>query len=229
MIVSCPSCPAKYRVRDEAVSEEGAELRCPQCAESFVAFPPKHSEEDLRDALERVGQMKAMVEKSRAAFQQELVKFQEENEQKVSLWQKELLEAREKWHQLRKVHEKLELDTQRLRGELTAQKVLVERLQSDALEHTKSAGKDEASALRSELEAVRAQMRETSAQSGASHEIAGLLAAVAPMLWGLDNAITDMQRGAATEAELENHLRHLRLLSGILKKLSQCASSGSSA
>lgn len=219
MIVTCPSCAEKYRVRDEVVPPAGAELRCPKCEESFSAFPPTHSEEDMREALERVGQLKGLVEKNRAAYREELSRFQEENEHKTTLWQKELRVAREKWSQLRNAHEKLELDAQRLRGELTAQKILVERLQDEAQNPAiRADASDEINGLRAEIESLRTQVRDANAP-----EIVSLLAAIAPMLWGLDSAITDLKKRTDASSELENHVRHLQLLSGILKRLSQSA------
>lgn len=46
MIVTCPSCASKYRVRNEAVPAGGAELQCASCNASFVAYPPQRQVED---------------------------------------------------------------------------------------------------------------------------------------------------------------------------------------
>lgn len=43
MIVTCPSCASKYRVRDNAVPAGGAELECPSCKAMFVAYPPRRT------------------------------------------------------------------------------------------------------------------------------------------------------------------------------------------
>ena len=40
MIVTCPGCASKYRVRNEAVPAEGARMRCPKCETLFLARPP---------------------------------------------------------------------------------------------------------------------------------------------------------------------------------------------
>ncbi len=40
MIVTCPGCASKYRVRNEAVPQEGARMRCPKCDTLFLAKPP---------------------------------------------------------------------------------------------------------------------------------------------------------------------------------------------
>ena len=40
MIVTCPGCSSKYRVRNESVPAEGARMRCPKCETLFLAKPP---------------------------------------------------------------------------------------------------------------------------------------------------------------------------------------------
>ena len=62
MIVTCPGCSAKYRVRDEAVPEGGAELRCPTCNASFMALPPKHSEGEIAGAVDKLTRAKEAAE-----------------------------------------------------------------------------------------------------------------------------------------------------------------------
>lgn len=42
MIVSCPSCSSRYRIRDEKVSDRGARITCPSCTHKFVV----HREEE---------------------------------------------------------------------------------------------------------------------------------------------------------------------------------------
>lgn len=44
MIVTCPGCSSKYRVRNEAVPAEGARMRCPKCQTLFLAKPPSGHE-----------------------------------------------------------------------------------------------------------------------------------------------------------------------------------------
>jgi predicted Zn finger-like uncharacterized protein len=46
VIVTCPSCASKYRVRNDAVPEGGAELQCASCKASFVAYPPQRQIEE---------------------------------------------------------------------------------------------------------------------------------------------------------------------------------------
>lgn len=40
MIVTCPGCSSKYRVRNEAVPPDGARMRCPKCETLFLAKLP---------------------------------------------------------------------------------------------------------------------------------------------------------------------------------------------
>jgi predicted Zn finger-like uncharacterized protein len=62
VIVTCPSCSSKYRVRDEAVPPEGAELQCPTCNAHFVAHPPKVNADQLASALEKVTRARDVAE-----------------------------------------------------------------------------------------------------------------------------------------------------------------------
>lgn len=54
MIVTCPSCNAKYRVRDDAVPHAGAQLKCPECDTLFLAHRPAHNDRELTDAIDRL-------------------------------------------------------------------------------------------------------------------------------------------------------------------------------
>lgn len=69
MIVTCPGCSSKYRVRDEAVPVGGAELKCPSCGAVFVAHPPKHSEEEIATAVERITKAKEAAEQRLAEIE----------------------------------------------------------------------------------------------------------------------------------------------------------------
>jgi predicted Zn finger-like uncharacterized protein len=54
MIVTCPSCAAEYRVRDDAVPAAGAQLRCPKCSTLFLAHRPAQKDKELTDAIDRL-------------------------------------------------------------------------------------------------------------------------------------------------------------------------------
>jgi predicted Zn finger-like uncharacterized protein len=41
VIVTCPGCAANYRVRNEAVPDGGAKMRCPRCGTVFLALAPE--------------------------------------------------------------------------------------------------------------------------------------------------------------------------------------------
>jgi predicted Zn finger-like uncharacterized protein len=45
MIVQCPECRARYRIRDSNVPASGGKIRCPSCSHSFVVYP----EESVND------------------------------------------------------------------------------------------------------------------------------------------------------------------------------------
>lgn len=49
MIVTCPSCNAKYRVKNEAVPSDGARLQCPSCNTLFLAMLPKDAPSSIDD------------------------------------------------------------------------------------------------------------------------------------------------------------------------------------
>ena len=49
MIVTCPGCTSKYRVRNDAVPSEGARMRCPKCSTLFLAKPPSDPQQGLLD------------------------------------------------------------------------------------------------------------------------------------------------------------------------------------
>ena len=39
MIVQCPSCASRYRIRDSNIPPSGGKIRCPSCSHSFVVYP----------------------------------------------------------------------------------------------------------------------------------------------------------------------------------------------
>ena len=44
MILSCPECKTKYRVRDELIDPEGIEVKCSRCGHRFMAYPDQDQE-----------------------------------------------------------------------------------------------------------------------------------------------------------------------------------------
>lgn len=52
MIITCPSCSARFRVADQAIGSEGRVVRCGRCAYSWHQMPPAaEAPLDLSDAL----------------------------------------------------------------------------------------------------------------------------------------------------------------------------------
>ncbi len=39
MIVQCPACSSRYRIRDDNIPPSGGKIRCPSCGHSFVVYP----------------------------------------------------------------------------------------------------------------------------------------------------------------------------------------------
>src|ERR1700753_1988276 len=76
MIVTCPSCGSKYRVRDEAVPAAGASLKCPSCHAVFVAHAPQHTDAELHAALARLTQQWTDAERRAAETLTDLARLQ---------------------------------------------------------------------------------------------------------------------------------------------------------
>ncbi|MCA9563255.1 MAG: zinc-ribbon domain-containing protein, partial [Myxococcales bacterium] len=47
MIVECPECTSRYRVREEKLPAGGGNIQCPGCGAVFPAQAAKGSENDL--------------------------------------------------------------------------------------------------------------------------------------------------------------------------------------
>lgn len=41
MIITCPSCSARYRVKDELIKSKGKRVKCKKCEAVFIAYPDK--------------------------------------------------------------------------------------------------------------------------------------------------------------------------------------------
>jgi predicted Zn finger-like uncharacterized protein len=326
MIVTCPNCSAKYRVRDDAVPAEGAQLECPECAQMFLAHRPRTHDNELVDAVERLTRWKEEAEEtikdlekqleiSRAEFERAKSEFDRSNEQAG----RALAQRDHERNDMRAELEKLRAETQQLRtqtqqqteharglsaqlaakdqqlgpmaqqaqqanqtiGELNQQigQLKARAQQLDAqLELARSAPpplaasggggsaklRDElakaqtvAGRLTSELDSARRTIDQQNEElgrlrlsgggapapnpqleaeltrlkteleiarrggGGAGPEVMGLVSAVSPMLWGLEQAITYLEPFAAQQPELGGHVRQLQLLKGVLERLAQ--------
>jgi predicted Zn finger-like uncharacterized protein len=304
MIVTCPGCGAKYRVRDESVPQGGAELKCPTCSSVFVAHPPKHSEAEISTALERVTRAKeaaeaklAEIDAVRAGLEQraleaeraaqeaearlqqaeasiivlrselgavqstaqgevasrlqpleaEVMRWREEAaraiaranaaadaEVRVLQMTEELARARAAANhapEVARLTEELSAAQRgagRLRTELDSAQQNVSALQAELhrtqerLRENESGGA-RPSLLEDEVQRLRGQLANASTTPpgpALSPAMTSLIAAVAPMLWGLEQAIKYLEPFAATEPALAGHVRQLQLLHGVLTRLS---------
>ncbi|MCC7073275.1 MAG: zinc-ribbon domain-containing protein [Deltaproteobacteria bacterium] len=271
MIVTCPGCASKYRVRDEAVPAGGAELRCPTCNAQFMALPPKHSDNEIAGAVEKLTRAKETLEQRLSEQEhrraegerraQEAEARLQQTEAQLIVLQSELQGART---DARANQVPLENEVVRLREELqrvAARANLAAEAEARNLQLTEELARARAAAnhapevarlteelqsaqittgrLLTELEAERqkhselgrlgelqaevARLRDELSRAGPRNSLApnlaALVAAIAPMLWGLEQALQYLEPFAGNELALANHVRQLQLLHGVLKRL----------
>jgi chromosome segregation ATPase len=285
-------------VRDEAVPQGGAELKCPSCGAVFVAHPPKHSEEEIATAVERITKAKDAAEARVGELERKVADADRralEAEARVQQLEAQIIVLRSEIQGVQQDAMSrvgpLEGEVQRLRDEaarlavranaaqdaemrilqmteevararaaanhapevqrltdelLSAQKTTgrlytdleVERQNAQRLEGEvlslqqqlqhgagKSNGTDiamqlEVERLKDELARVSASLGATNPQ-GISPTLMNLVAAVGPMLWGLEQAIKYLEPYGASEAALASHVKQLQLLEKVLQRLSK--------
>ena len=263
MIVTCPSCSSKYRVRDEAVPPEGAELQCPTCSSVFMAHAPKPDVDGLAAALEKMTRARDTAEQRVADLERTVAGVRAGGDDVVSLARarEEMARAENRATSadatIRKLNDELAkarliagdqsellsvkqalFDTQRKQkttsAELEVANALIASLQADVKvlrAGNSPAAQSEAAkkiaALQVELEKVRADQalqQSTIVDSGPpSAAAANLIAAVGPMLWGLEQSISYLEQFASTEATLAGHVRQLRLLQKVLSRIAEAS------
>ncbi len=278
MIVTCPGCASKYRVRDEAVPAGGAELRCPTCNAQFMALPPKHSDNEIAGAVEKLTRAKETLEQRLSEQEhrradaerraQEAEARLQQTEAQLIVLQSELQGART---DARAREVPLENEVVRLRELLqrvAARATAAADAEARILQLTEELARARAAAnhapevarltdelqsaqittgrLLTELEAERqkhgdlarlgelqqevARLRDELSRAGPRNAVppnlASLVAAVAPMLWGLEQALQYLEPFAGNELALANHVRQLHLLHGVLKRLAAEAGAG---
>ena len=253
MIVTCPSCSSKYRVRDEAVPAEGAELECPSCKAVFVAHPPRKegAPAPAADSAARQQELESALKKAEGAREELLRQLQSKDselgrlearatsaESKANRLEAEVRTLRQQagdTSELVSVKGHL-LDAQRkertVSAELDVANSLVTSLQSEVAilkarspEAAASSSTARIEALQKEVQALKdklvAQVDALAANtsSGPSPSLKSLIAAIGPLLWGLDQALTYIEPFAGNEVALAGHVRQLRLLQKVLQRL----------
>jgi len=223
MIVTCPGCGSKYRVRDEAVPTGGAELECPSCKAKFLAHPPKHSGEEIASAMEKLTRAKEAAEKRLGELDATRADFE-----------KRIHDAERKVVELDGKNRSLEAQLQQQKSDLATARDGAVRAQvrakagadsesrvlhlTEELARAKALGNPELVKLREDL----GNSQKNVAQNA---ELLQLVRAVSPMLWGLEQAIAHLESKGTADAALTAHVRQLQLLQAVLKKLTSSATS----
>lgn len=75
MIVQCPSCASRYRIRDANIPASGGKIRCPSCSHSFVVYPEAsdRSEDQDRTSITSEGQISKLMGQMDARQRQAMV------------------------------------------------------------------------------------------------------------------------------------------------------------
>jgi hypothetical protein len=106
--------------------------------------------------------------------------------------------------------------TGRLYTDLEVEKQNVARLVDEARNRGDSkALESEVARLRDEL----SQRLRATPSGGVPGNVAALVSAVGPMLWGLEQAIKYLEPFGASEAQLAAHVKQLQLLEKVLQRL----------
>jgi predicted Zn finger-like uncharacterized protein len=254
VIVTCPSCASKYRVRDEAVPSGGAELECPSCKAIFVAHPPKDAAPDvaaLADKLtrqkeqadQRLHELEAQLQRAQAdngrlesrayAAEQSVARFSEElrrlqhHASVVAGETAELLSVKTTLLELQRRERGVSADLDVANGLVSSLQTEVAALKAKASTSISPAAQQRIDALTQELAAARQQLHTASSSSSASSSASGnvsstvrsLVAAISPMLWGLENSVAYLEQFSANDATLGGHVKQLRLLQKVLQRL----------
>ncbi len=257
MIVTCPSCASKYRVRDEAVPPGGAELECPSCKAIFVAHPPKKETvapevAALADKIarqkeqsdQRLHELEAQLQRAQAdngrlesrahAAEQSVARLSDEirrlqhHASVVAGETAELLSVKTTLLELQRRERAVSADLDVANGLISSLQAEVAGLKAKASTSISPAAQQRIDALTQELAAARQQLLTSSSSSAASSSSSGgnmsptvrsLVAAVSPMLWGLENSVAYLEQFSANDATLGGHVKQLRLLQKVLQRL----------
>jgi predicted Zn finger-like uncharacterized protein len=237
VIVTCPSCASKYRVRDEAVPPGGAELQCPSCHSMFLAHPPKADVEQVAGALEKATRARESAEQRAQELERQLTVAAETNRRltddlarsraaaadgaEVVVVKQQLFEAQKKQKASAAEVEVANSLIATLQGEVNVLRTSAQHA-SQATQKVSSLNA-EIARLRVQVDELQAKLEASTSSSpptaGASPELQGLIGAVGPMLWGLEQALGYLEQFAANEATLASHVKQLQLLQKVLARL----------
>lgn len=70
MIIECPSCQARYRIREEKLPADGGGIKCPNCAHVFAVTPDGHVAEMQKPAPPHGTQYNQAVRKAEEEIEQ---------------------------------------------------------------------------------------------------------------------------------------------------------------
>ena len=250
MIVTCPGCGSKYRVRDEAVPVGGAELKCPSCSALFMAHPPKHSDVEIASAVDRITKAKEGAEQRVVVVEREhaaLERRAHDAEARVQQLEAQLRPLEAELQRLRDDAARTsarasnaadaEMRSLQLQEELARARAAanhapeVQRLTEELQSAQKTTGRlyTELEIEKQNAERLTAELRDhktawttvVTPGGGISGSVAALVSAVGPMLWGLEQAIKHLESTQTGDPAMANHLRQLLLLQGVLQRLAR--------
>lgn len=62
MIVQCPSCASRYRIRDANIPPSGGKIRCPSCSHAFIVYPESDDDGDKTNITSQ-GEISSLINK----------------------------------------------------------------------------------------------------------------------------------------------------------------------
>ncbi len=237
MIVICPKCASKYRVRDEVIPDDGAEMLCPACDTRFVAKAPVPSYKAIKKQADEYERRALDAEQAKAKMQAELALSKTEHNRALLAKDEELSQWRTDAATAKAGTAALTKDITRLADELAAAQNTIAALKADLLAARENTAKlqqqqqmndaqmGQVEHLRSESNRLREQLALlsnalTKAEGNlAKPAVQSLISAFGPMLWGLENAIRALDPLLSKDPSMATHLRQLQLLAGVLTRL----------
>lgn len=207
MIVTCPSCSAKYRVRDEAVPPGGAELECPECKSHFIAHPP--STDDLNRIIEKLTDAKEVLEAKVEDLEGKLGRARGETEELRGQVQGFRVEAARQIGAKDEELMRLRGELERKVGEVSAAASELGRLRMAAEEGSRA--RQDAQMARQELNQARAEAQTLRERLNTMGSLAAELEMARQRIHMLENQTLGNSMGdSARVAGLEHEVKTLR-------------------